>query len=120
MTVPTMHPKPITQPPREGACTPGLILPPAAFAAALGFYRGPARLGLPDAGTSMGGPGNGLGDQPELAGAGGGFGAVGRAELAEQVSDVLLDGIEGDDEVVGDLLVGCAGGEQVQHLHFAG
>src|SRR5215813_14916534 len=61
----------------------------------------------------------GLGDQPELAGAGGGLGAVGRAELAEQVGDVFLDGGEGDHEVVGDLLVGCAGGEQAQHLSFA-
>src|SRR5262249_44680166 len=66
------------------------------------------------------GPGNGLGDQPELAGAGDGLGAVGRAELAEQVGDVFLDGVEGDDEVVGDLLVGCTGGEQGQHLRFAG
>src|SRR5262249_57674266 len=45
---------------------------------------------------------------------------VGWAELGEQVGDVFLDGGEGDHEVVGDLLVGCAGGEQVQHLHFAG
>src|SRR5262249_8355618 len=62
----------------------------------------------------------GLGDQPELAGAGDGLGAVGRAELAEHVGDVFLDGVEGDDEVAGDLLVGGAAGEQVQHLQFAG
>src|SRR5262249_2916124 len=61
-----------------------------------------------------------LGEQPQLAGAGGGFSVVGRAELAEQVGDVFLDGGEGDDEVVGDLLVWCAGGEQMQHLRFAG
>src|SRR5215472_2779448 len=96
-------------------------MPPVAVAAAFGFSWGSARLGLPDAGTSTGGPAKtGLGDQPELAGAGDGLGAVGRAELAEQVGDVFLDGVEGDDEVVGDLLVGCTGGEQVQHLRFAG
>src|SRR5262249_46658735 len=62
----------------------------------------------------------GLGDQPELAGAGDGLGAVGRAELDVQVGDVFLDGGEGDHKIVGDPLAGCAGGELVQHLHFAG
>src|SRR5262245_2727779 len=36
----------------------------------------------------------GLGDEPELAGAGDGLGAVGRAELAEHMGDVFLDGGE--------------------------
>jgi hypothetical protein len=60
-----------------------------------------------------------LGDQPELAGAGDGFGAVGCAELAEHVGDVFLDGVQGDHEVVGDPLVRCADGEQAQYLDFA-
>src|SRR5215472_5907644 len=62
----------------------------------------------------------GLGDEPELAGAGDGLGAVGCAELAEHMGDVFFDGGEGDDEVTGDPLVGCSGGEQVQYLQFAG
>ena len=45
------------------------------------------------------------GDQAELACAGDGLGAVGRAELAQDVADVLLDGIEGDHELVRDDLV---------------
>lgn len=61
----------------------------------------------------------GLGDQPELASPGDSFGAVGRAELAEHVGDVLFDGVEGDHQVVSDPLVRQAGGEQFQHLHFA-
>src|SRR5262249_54574525 len=70
------------RPPRKGVYTPVSPMPPVAVAAAFGFSWGSARLGLPDAGTSTGRPAKtGLGDQPELAGAGDGLGAVGRAEL---------------------------------------
>ena len=41
--------------------------------------------------------GAGLGNQAEVAGPGDGLGAVGRAELAQDVADVFLDGVEGDD-----------------------
>ena len=50
-------------------------------------------------------PVNDLGDQAELACAGDGLGAVGRAELAQDVADVLLDGVEGDHELARDGLV---------------
>src|SRR5215467_15422267 len=98
-------------------------MPPVAVAAAVVFPWGSGwMLRVSGCGEgSLGSAGEaGLGDQPELAGAGGGLGAVGRAELAEQVGDVFFDGGEGDHEVVGDLLVGCAGGEPVQDLRFAG
>ena len=42
--------------------------------------------------------GAGLADQPEFPRPGDSLGAVGRAEFAQDVADVLLDGIEGDDE----------------------
>jgi hypothetical protein len=61
-----------------------------------------------------------VGDQAELAGAGDGFGAVGRAELAQQVADVLLDSVEGDHQLPGDARVRRAGGQQHQHLQLAG
>ncbi len=51
------------------------------------------------------GCGAGLGDQAEFAGLGDGFGAVSRAELGEDVADVLFDGVEGDHEAVGDALI---------------
>src|SRR5262249_18795013 len=98
-------------------------MPPVAVAAALAFSPG----FWPDAGgfwpqvRVLGAAGEaGLGDEPELAGAGGGLGGVGRAGLAGHGGDGFFDGGEGDREVAGDPLVGCAGGEQVQHLQFAG
>ncbi len=51
------------------------------------------------------GCGAGLGDQAESAGPGDGLGAVSRAELGEDVADVLFDGVEGDHEAVGDALI---------------
>src|SRR6185437_6517634 len=42
------------------------------------------------------------GNQAELAGAGGGLAAAGRAELAQDVADVLLDGVEDDHELACD------------------
>lgn len=50
------------------------------------------------------------GEQPEFAGPGGRFGAVGGAELLEDVGDVLLDRVERQVELVGDLLVLFTGG----------
>src|SRR5215831_19174062 len=45
------------------------------------------------------------GDQAELPAARGGLGAVGGAELAQDVGHVRLDGVERHDQVVGDALV---------------
>src|SRR5215468_3743547 len=45
------------------------------------------------------------GDQAELPGPGGGLGAVGGAELAQDVGHVLFDRVERHDQVVGDALV---------------
>ena len=56
--------------------------------------------------------GAGLADQAELAGAGDGFGAVGRAEFVQEVADVFLDGVEGDDQFGGYPPVRPSGGEQ--------
>src|SRR5215472_6762207 len=49
----------------------------------------------------------------------GGLGAVGGAELGQDVGDVLLDGVERDDQVAGDALVGAACGEQAQYFQLA-
>jgi MgtC family len=59
-------------------------------------------------------------DQAELAGPGDGLGAIGRAELAEGVADVLFGRVEGDHELGGDGLVGQAGGQHPQHLELSG
>jgi hypothetical protein len=61
-----------------------------------------------------------LGDQAELAGPGDGLGAVGRAELAQQVADVLLHRVEADHQLLGDARVRRARGQQRQHLQLAG
>ena len=45
------------------------------------------------------------GDQVQLAGPGDGLGAVGRAELGQDVAHVLFDGVQGDHELAGDGLV---------------
>ena len=57
-----------------------------------------------------------LRDQAELAGAGDGLGAVARAELGQDVADVLLDGVEGDHELARDGLVRPAGRQHLQYL----
>ena len=54
--------------------------------------------------------------QPQLPRAGDGLGAVGRAELVEDVGDVPLDGVQRDHQFLGDGLVGVAGGQQLKHL----
>src|SRR5215467_3145933 len=59
------------------------------------------------------------GDQAELPGPRGGLGAVGGAELAQEVGDVLLDRVERHHQVVGDATVGQARGGQPQHLQLA-
>lgn len=59
-----------------------------------------------------------LADQAELAGAGDRFGAVGRTQLGQDVADVFLDRVHGDDELAGDGLVGGARGQEAQHLHL--
>jgi uncharacterized protein len=56
----------------------------------------------------------GLSQHAQRPGAGDGLGAVGRSELAEDVADVFLDRGDGYDQLVGDLLVGLAGGHQPQ------
>ena len=43
--------------------------------------------------------------QVQLARPGDGLGAVGRAELAQDMADMFLDGVEGDHELAGDGLV---------------
>jgi len=57
-----------------------------------------------------------LGDEPERAGMGHGLGAVGRAELIEDVTGVLLHRLQRDHQLPGDLLVAPARGQQPQHL----
>ena len=63
--------------------------------------------------------GAGLGDQAELAGAGDGLGAVGRAELAQQVADVLFDRVEADHQLRGDPRVRRARRQQHQDFQLA-
>src|SRR5918993_5202 len=52
------------------------------------------------------------GDEAEPAGVGHGFGAVGRAELGEDMAGVLLDRLQGDHQLGGDVAVAPAGGQQ--------
>ncbi len=59
-----------------------------------------------------------LPDQMQLPGSGHGVGAVDRAELVEDVTDVAFHGIEGHDELVGDVAVWPPGREETQHLEF--
>ena len=63
----------------------------------------------------------GAGDDDEavVAGGTGRLGTIGRARLVEDVGDVFAGGVEADHELVGDLLVGAPGGEEVQDLGFA-
>ena len=46
-----------------------------------------------------------VGDQAQLTSPRNGLGAVGRAELAQNVADMLLDGVEGDHELASDRLI---------------
>src|SRR5215203_32760 len=64
--------------------------------------------------------GGALGEQAQLPRPGDRFGAVGRAELVENMADVLFDGVEGDDKLLSDPLVLLAVGQQPEHLQLAG
>src|SRR6266545_1288616 len=59
-----------------------------------------------------------LWDQAELAGPGHGFGAVGRAQLVEDVAGVLLHRLQRDHQLPGDLPVRPARSQQPQHLEL--
>jgi hypothetical protein len=61
-----------------------------------------------------------LGKEPEAAGVGHGLGAVGRAELGEDLAGVLLDRLQGDHQLLGDVAVAPAGGQQPQYLQLPG
>ena len=58
----------------------------------------------------------GLGKEPELSGAGCGVTAAVHAELAIDVLDVGLDGIDREVESARDLVIGQTVGEQMQDL----
>ncbi len=57
--------------------------------------------------------------QSQLARAGHGLGATRRPQLAKDISDVLLDGVDGDDQLPGDLRVGRSGCDEAQHFQLA-
>ena len=59
------------------------------------------------------------GDQAQLPRPGDGLGTVGRAEFAQDVADVLLDGVEGDHEVAGDSLIRPAHREHLKDFELA-
>src|SRR6266581_4184752 len=59
-----------------------------------------------------------LGDQAQVPCPGDGLGAVGRAQLAQEVADVLFDREDGDEQLAGDGLVRFAGGKHCQHLQL--
>ena len=59
-------------------------------------------------------------EQAELARPRHGLGAVGHAQLLEHVRDVPLDGVDGDEELLGDGPVGVAARHQREHLVLAG
>src|SRR5688500_10858691 len=62
------------------------------------------------------GSGSGSSDQRVAGGHGGGLAPVGDPELAEHVGDVFAGGVGADEELLGDLRVGEALTEQLQHL----
>ena len=47
------------------------------------------------------------------------LGAVGHADLVEDVADVPVDRVDADHEFVGDLLVALASGDETQDFDFA-
>ena len=61
-----------------------------------------------------------LAEEAELAGPRHGLRAVGHAQLVEQVRDVPLHGVHGDEELLGDGAVGVAARHQREHLVLAG
>ncbi len=44
----------------------------------------------------------------------------GEVKLAQDVADVLLDGVLGDEELVGDALVRATGGDECEDLELSG
>jgi hypothetical protein len=54
--------------------------------------------------------------EPRLSGADGGPGAVGYLELAEDVGDVVLDGLEAEEQLPGYLGVGPSAGDKGEDL----
>src|SRR5215475_10010441 len=63
-------------------------------------------------------PGPALADQAQVPRPGDGLGAVGRAQLAQDVADVLFDREDGDEQLPGDGPVRRARGEHRQHLQL--
>ena len=59
-----------------------------------------------------------LGEQSQVARAGYGLGAVGRAKLAQDAADVLLDRVNADEQFPGYGVNRCARGEHRQHLQL--
>ena len=62
---------------------------------------------------------NPISEHIKFAGAYNSLRAVTRAQLGEDIADVAFDGINCDDELPGNLLVGGATCQQAQHLQFA-
>ena len=60
-----------------------------------------------------------LGAEVLAGGVGGRLGPVAQAELGQQVADVVLDRLAGDEQPLGDLGVGQAGPDQLQDLGLA-
>ena len=59
-------------------------------------------------------------EQPELSRPDHRLRPVGHHQLGEQVADVTLHGVDGDEQLLGDHPVGMAGGQQPQDLVLAG
>ena len=55
----------------------------------------------------------------EVVGFGDGLAPVADAEFAIDVLEVGLDGVDGDTQAVGDLLIGAMLGEESQDIHLA-
>src|SRR5215208_5681042 len=74
--------------------------------------------GIPTPGEGY--PRSGVGgDETVRGGEDGGGGPAARARLGVDVLHVALHRADGEDEPIGDLLVGAAGGEQGEHLPLA-
>lgn len=58
-------------------------------------------------------------EEGQGVGAGNGFRARGDLELLQDVAEVRFGGALRDNELVGDLLVGCPAHQQLQHLNLA-
>jgi hypothetical protein len=58
--------------------------------------------------------------ESSVSSAGGGSGAVGHLQFEQQRGDVVAHSLFGQAEAAGDLVVAGAGGEQIEHVAFAG